>query len=139
MFIAFAVVKGVENFGENGVWQDVVKERHAGADFDSINRAKYLICSTFAIVLQQRRNLYASEFVKISWHGIVVFYLASKDTTKNAHTQVKLAIIFKKDRFISISDTISTHWKLAYGWMLVSLPSVLFPPLLTFLLAPFPT
>ena len=30
----------------------------------------------------------------------IYFSLVRKDTTKNAHTQVKLAIIFKKDRLI---------------------------------------
>ena len=39
------------------------------------------------------------------------FSLERKDTTKNAHTQVKLAIIFKKDRFRSISGIIRNVFK----------------------------
>ena len=47
--------------------------------------------------MKQRWNLYASKFTKISWHGIVVFSLARKDTTFFALMQIngeKVAIFW---------------------------------------------
>ena len=89
-----------------------------------------LVCYSQALQMKQRRNLYASEFVKISWHGIVVFVFKAQRYNKKCTYASKTRNYFQKKIDLDLSQASSARIGslLTDGCWCLSPPSLFSPP-----------